>query len=141
MKHAVKLTTRLYSYLDVAYEAEFDTETGEARIVGTGSVASHPEHFTGRQIERAMEIGAVDFEAYRVLLENGTIPFPKDGDFIMIAGSRVQFENSRLPIDDDEEPVADDIVEALGQAVDDEQNGRSYDRSRRRRKKKSSAVG
>lgn len=84
LKTTLKRETRIKA--TIAFEVEFDTETGETEIVGDGRVVQHEEIRRRRALQHEEEPDQIDEDTYRELLTTGQIPIPKPGDSVMLNG-------------------------------------------------------
>lgn len=85
-KQKIQITRTFDCPLHVAFEVEFDTETGEAEVVSSGRVVSHPESKSRREIVQSIDLDELDTEAYRTLLDQKCLPRPEEGDTVMLHG-------------------------------------------------------
>ena len=67
-KHKIKLERTFTGPLRVAFEVEFDPETGEAEVVSPGRVVSHPDHLTRREILQSIDLDRIFSYGYSFLI-------------------------------------------------------------------------
>jgi hypothetical protein len=108
MKHKLKLKETMHLPVEVEFEVEFDTETGEAEVLGHGNVVASPDHVSRRRIQR-IELEEIDRRALVVLLERG-LQVPNKGDEIMLHGEPHVLDDY---FEEDDNPSAEEFVECL----------------------------
>ena len=85
MKHRIGMTKEIMMPIAVAYEVEFDDETGEADVVSAGRVTQFRESLSRREIVEHMQMDQLDAEAYQRLVETEALPRPKEGDVVVLS--------------------------------------------------------
>lgn len=104
--HTFKLKQTFHLPAEVEFSVEFNTETGEAEVIGDGVVVSSTDHLRRRQIMKRSDFDDLDAEAYAKLLDDGVVERPKDGDTIHLGG-----DVNVVSIDPDD---ADDVARVDG---------------------------
>lgn len=122
--------------VSVAYEVEFDTETGTAEVLGHGRVESFPETVRRRTLQSHFEPDEEDAQVLTKLIDDGLVQAPRPGETIMLSDEEKALDpESYKDCFDDEGELAENLTK--GEAVVDSLVGQeSFARLGRRRRKR-----